>query len=102
MKICTKCGRELDETMFSKRATTKDGLRSQCKDCDKQYNIDKLKLINSIGKESYQKQQQIKETKYKAARTRVCPRCGKTFEAQRLVNGNYSPLDILLMFDNGW
>ena len=33
MKKCTKCGRELDETMFSKSSKSPDGLQWWCKDC---------------------------------------------------------------------
>lgn len=33
MKVCSKCKRELDESMFHKRKESKDGLRSQCKEC---------------------------------------------------------------------
>lgn len=90
MKVCTKCGRTLDESMFSKRATAKDGLRSQCKDCDKQYYIDKEKKIEEVGEEQYIKQQKEKEEAYKKARIRVCPKCGKSFEVPKLANGNYS------------
>jgi hypothetical protein len=38
MKKCTKCGVEKDESEFNKRKAAKDGLRSQCRDCDNDYN----------------------------------------------------------------
>lgn len=37
MKKCSKCGRLLDETMFNKNRTSKDGLQSWCKDCKAEY-----------------------------------------------------------------
>ena len=36
-KVCTKCGRELPLDQFSKQAKAKDGKRSQCKECDLEY-----------------------------------------------------------------
>lgn len=38
MKICSKCGFLKDENCFSKGG--KGYLKSQCKDCDKQYRLD--------------------------------------------------------------
>lgn len=36
-KICTKCGRELPLENFSKDKRKKDGLRPECKECNKRY-----------------------------------------------------------------
>lgn len=33
MKICKKCGRELDESSFPRNKKLKDGLSSICRDC---------------------------------------------------------------------
>lgn len=44
MKICSKCGRELNEIMFYKDKSKKDGLATVCKECRSAY-----------GKERYQK-----------------------------------------------
>lgn len=38
MKVCNKCNRLLDETMFHKNARSKDGLTNYCKDCKKTYD----------------------------------------------------------------
>jgi acetyl-CoA carboxylase beta subunit len=35
MKICNKCGIEKDEREFRKNKYGKDGLRTNCKDCEK-------------------------------------------------------------------
>lgn len=37
MKICSKCGEEKEESAFYARASSSDGLRSQCKQCVKEY-----------------------------------------------------------------
>lgn len=37
MKVCSKCGIEKDESEFQKAKNGKNGLRSICKECDKQY-----------------------------------------------------------------
>jgi hypothetical protein len=45
MKKCTKCGQEKAISEFNKFPHGKDGLRAQCKDCDKEY-----RKINKRGK----------------------------------------------------
>jgi len=48
MKKCSNCGRILDENMFNKCSSTKDGLQSWCKECKSKY----AKERNSFVKES--------------------------------------------------
>lgn len=64
-KVCTKCGRELDTSMFRKNNKCKDGLYYQCKDCDhldrqtkykdkiKEYSIKNKNKINEYSKQHY-------------------------------------------------
>lgn len=35
MKICSKCSIEKDESEFNKKSSTKDGLQTFCKECNK-------------------------------------------------------------------
>lgn len=63
LKTCTKCGRELDEFMFTKDKTTKDGLRSGCKICSREYRIknrDKIleydRKYNDLNREKHNEQ----------------------------------------------
>lgn len=49
-KICTKCGRELPIERFSKDKHHKDGLKSQCKDCDRQYIIRNIEYFKKYRK----------------------------------------------------
>lgn len=48
MRVCTICKRELDESCFNKNKARKDGLTTNCKDCQKAYN-DKRKLKPKIN-----------------------------------------------------
>lgn len=48
MRVCTVCKRELDESCFNKNKARKDGLTTNCKDCQKAYN-DKRKLKPKIN-----------------------------------------------------
>ena len=47
MRVCTICKRELDESYFNINRARKDGLTTNCKDCQKAYN-DKRKLKPKI------------------------------------------------------
>ena len=40
MKKCSKCGELKPLEMFSKNSQSKDGLRSECKECNKKYNAE--------------------------------------------------------------
>ena len=48
MRVCTICKRELDESCFNINRARKDGLTTNCKDCQKAYN-DKRKLKPKIN-----------------------------------------------------
>lgn len=40
MKKCSKCGIEKNESEFSKRKSSKDGLRQTCRECSRKYNLE--------------------------------------------------------------
>ena len=40
MKKCSKCGIEKNESEFSKRKYSKDGLRQTCRECSRKYNLE--------------------------------------------------------------
>jgi hypothetical protein len=51
MKTCTKCGEEKELSEFSKKASSKDGLRHTCKCCCNKLQDDyRLKNLDSIAK----------------------------------------------------
>lgn len=46
MKVCKKCGRELDTSDFNKCKRAKDSLQSKCRSCERSYKqINKDKII---------------------------------------------------------
>lgn len=47
-KVCSKCGRELDTSMFYKRKSASDGLRSSCKYCHADYKSNTKDMINMV------------------------------------------------------
>ena len=55
MKVCTKCKVEKDFDEFYKNARLKDGLKSQCKDCDRKYHEKNKERIAKRKKEYNQK-----------------------------------------------
>lgn len=104
MKICTKCKRELDESCFSKRKDTKDGLSYICKECKREYD----KVFDKEKKQKLENKQDIcvkcgKALKYEQKldnmwciskfcescfpnqefKERICENCGKTFKVGR-------------------
>lgn len=57
MKICSKCNIEKESSEFHKRAASKDGLNTICKECkynvDKQYNIKNWEKIKERRKDYF-------------------------------------------------
>ena len=51
MKVCSKCKQEKPFEGFSKERARKDGLRSQCKDCVKQYREQNKESIRERNKQ---------------------------------------------------
>jgi hypothetical protein len=52
MKQCTKCLIEKEVSEFGKHSITKDGLRHQCKACNKKYFQDNSERIKQYQKEN--------------------------------------------------
>lgn len=88
MKRCTKCGRELDESCFSKRKDTKDGLSYVCRDCkreyDKQFRKKEIQQIEEKGKIEKEDKNVIIGNDYKIL---ICEKCGKPFKVGRKSDG---------------
>lgn len=68
-KICSKCKQELDESCFSKRKDTKDGLSYICKNCKKEYD----KIFDE------KKRQELNLDNY-------CLSCGKSIKYEQKIN----------------
>lgn len=67
LKQCTKCGELKSITKFNKRTASKDGLRSQCRDCDRKdkqkWDVDNKQHCLEYS-EQYRKQNKQKIKKY--------------------------------------
>ena len=62
VKTCTKCKLEKDVFEFHKDKYKKDGLRSECKSCQKEYREDNKELIKESKKKYYKvNKEKIKE-----------------------------------------
>lgn len=103
MKVCTKCKRELDESCFSKRGDTKDGLSYICKECKRNYDkkFDEKKKQEIKTEDSCVKcgkvinyEQKTNDIWYISKfckecfpnqdfKDRICKKCGKVFRAGR-------------------
>ena len=68
-KVCTKCGRELPLSEFSKQKATKDGLIPWCKTCVREYNVIRYKTHRSDALTHQHKY-------YKCITKPSCPRVG--------------------------
>lgn len=51
MKKCSNCDRVLDENMFNKCSSTKDGLQSWCRECKSKYAKERNSFIKESKKE---------------------------------------------------
>ena len=63
-KICTKCTlvKPIDE--FAKKCSSKDGRRSECKQCNKIYKLSVIDRTTEYGKSYYKQNRIIIQTKY--------------------------------------
>ena len=48
IKICSKCGKELPVSEFSKNSKAKDGLQSQCKSCQSAAHKEKQERVKKL------------------------------------------------------
>lgn len=78
MKICNKCKRELDESCFSKKKDSKDGLNTICKECKKEYD----KIYDERKRQGLKQCNNIEKIE-------TCNKCGKQIKYERLINGQY-------------
>lgn len=83
MKICNKCNRELDESCFSKKKTSKDGLSTICKDCKREYDKE---YDRRLKKKKLEQTQDVGDIS-KGIKTLVCEKCGKDFTVGKKSDG---------------
>ena len=76
-KICSHCKKELDINCFYKHRTSKDGLRNNCKECQKkeakksqEKNKEKNKIVNYVGYKICRRcQKKLKKINFQKNRT---------------------------------
>lgn len=65
-KVCTKCGRELPVTEFTKKANAKDGLQYYCKECNSRLSTEYARKRREKLKAQKVEQARVEyENKYK-------------------------------------
>lgn len=62
MKVCNKCGKFLDESMFNKDSASKDGLKTICRDCCKAYKL-KIRDKSLAYNKEYNQREYVKQQK---------------------------------------
>lgn len=82
-KRCTKCGRELPLECFSKNKNTKDGLRYQCKQCQKQYKAKWDKENTAHNKQYRAEHAEEKKQYYQANREEILEK-NKQYRAEHV------------------
>jgi len=70
MKRCTKCKVEKPLTKFNKDKRTKDGLRTDCKSCQKDYNKDWYE-VNKEKKKAYDEANRDRRNAYQRERIKT-------------------------------
>lgn len=68
LKICTWCKLEKPLSEYSKKSKTPDGLRYNCKACDKEYrikNIERIKKTNSAYSKNNKDTISVKKKEYR-------------------------------------
>lgn len=60
-KECKKCGWVLGKLSFNRDSSSKDGLRSECRECKRKYRLENREKIRQYSREYYQ--QHKKEAK---------------------------------------
>ena len=73
MKICTKCKQRLDESCFSIKKDSKDGLSTVCRDCKQKYDKEYDKKRKQLLKENKIQQKEL------------CVKCGKEIKYENKI-----------------
>ena len=71
-KKCSKCKKTKSINQFNKRKTSKDGYRSQCRQCEKQYRLNNLAKFREYAKKYYNNNKdKVKEYREKNKKYRL-------------------------------
>lgn len=88
MKICSKCNKLLDDSCFSIKRASKDGLSNICRKCkseyDRKFYQKEKEIIKEKGKIDIEDKNIIIGNDFKIL---ICEKCGKEFKVGRKSNG---------------
>jgi len=88
MKTCLRCRKELDESLFGIRSSTKDGLRTWCKQCEVAANIAYRKTAKGkAALEAYRKKPEVREKMREA--TSIWLQSDEGREKKRAIENRY-------------
>ena len=87
VKVCTKCKVEKELSEFHKNKKNKDGLKSQCKSCEREYRQANKEKIKEYKKEHYQankeKMKKYVKEHYQANKERIKERDKEYYQANK-------------------
>lgn len=84
MKVCPKCGRELPAEAFYPCKKSRDGLRWQCRECDRAYSRAYQAAVTATSQLRVELNRKVREREQSRRtgelRVKECEWCGKPFE----------------------
>ena len=90
MKVCSKCKVEKEFIKFSKNLKGKNGLRANCKECDKKYHFDNKEVSIKKSLKWRNDNKEYNKIYHKEYRDKNKEECNKRISNWRKTNKSYS------------
>lgn len=82
MKRCSRCGLNLDRSLFTKNSSRKDGLNSSCKECHSKYTKEHYRANKRYYKaKSHKNSERIRSYTTQLKESSPCVDCGEFYPA---------------------